>query len=189
MLPVAALAATVLVAAVSPAVAGPRYERVSHFTDVEVGRAEGLEYRLRTSFVFRSAWRLRDGRATRRFGAFGSCHMRGRLTVSAVTGPAEEAPARVARELPDDGARIYDSGTRRRGAWRVGRRTGEDAVSAIFAVPAPNVEEQHPDGIVWLELRVRARPTHACHSVPYRGVSDELGTTFGSARVGGFSLR
>lgn len=193
-LPIAAslAAVAVLAAAAMPAQgATVRVQRFSGFQDVTAAGTQ-TKYRLRLAYVVPGTWRQR-GRATgftRTFGPIGSCRFTVRVSARAVTGPDENATARVQRVLPITTGPVLDSGNRGNFAWAVLRRRGTDTVTGLLERPAPSVRTQPAGARIWLEVRFTATadPSRECHSGGPRTVGAQTGDALATAVVGGFQL-
>jgi hypothetical protein len=191
LLLLAAAVAVALAAAIPAQGATVRVQRFSGFQDVTVAGTP-TKYRLRLAYTVPGTW-PRRGRAnglSRTFGPVGSCRFTIRVTARAVTGPDENATARVERVLPGSGGTLLDSGNRRNFAWSVQRARGADTVRGVLERPAPSVRTQPAAARVWLELRFTATadPRRECHSGGPRTVGAQTGDALATAAIGGFQL-
>jgi hypothetical protein len=135
------------------------------------------------------AWAARRGATpgTLRYRATqnSSCRYDITYAVSTVLGPAQDAAARVAAELPPASSPyLIDGGARGKGAFRVIRvktTSGRVRLSGLWAGVLTKRDDVAPGGqTAWTEIRVTATAVAGdeCHSGTYRSA---LGPTLGDS--------
>ena len=126
-------------------------------TPGEVAGATGVTGNISTTLLVPNSWkRQKSSGAPVWLAGHGSCFYRVTTKATLTLAPSSTATARVARDLPDIGPRILDSGTRNSAAWRVtrpqmDRRTHLRAVSS-FATAATAGATIPPGQSLWLEV-------------------------------------
>lgn len=189
----AALAALTVVSAAPTAVAATNTGsvRVPFSSTVKIAGLPGKTGQISTTLLVPNSWkRQKSSGAPVWLAGHGSCFYRVTTKATLTLAPSSTATARVARDLPDIGPRILDSGTRNSAAWRVtrpqmDRRTHLRAVRA-FSTAATSGATIPPGQSLWLEtwLDGLSRPGSECHSGTYRQtLGPQMGDVLAAVRT------